>query len=184
MRSNYRLSEQLIGEISEHLNEQNQGKIKPLLSLIKAELRSVVIIDMNCHPRLLFIYSQFFKLKEMLEQHNFRKEQFLFPFLRELVYSGEPGHLANAMVVNSFLSVFGAENDKIAAMLRSLEEASSHFHTTKNTPEELKKSFGDLSELSAILTSTIEKENAIFLKVKKSHKEQINFKEKGHDLVQ
>lgn len=177
MRSSYKLSKELTGEIREYFEGQQHESIKLLLSSVRSRMRSILATDMNCHPNLLFIYNHFLKLKEGIEQHIFRKEQFLFPFPGELANGGE-AQLANSMVVNNFLSVFGAENARIAGMVRSLSEASDCFKTEESALADLKRSFEELNKLSSILSAMIEKENAIFLCIKQSHKEQIIYKER------
>lgn len=179
MRSNYQLNEQLVSELKQYLDEQEQKykQVRSLLDSAKAQMRSAVATDIKSYPKLLFIYNEFFKLKESLDQDLSRKEQFLIPFIRELVYDKEPGHLANAKVVDSFLSVFAAENEKIMALMRSIDEAVSYYKPAGGyVLPILKQAFSTFSQLSGISLELCENENKLFMKIQHSHKQPITNK--------
>ena len=171
MKSNYQLSSKLVEELKKYLEKCEQGNQVSLLSSVKLHLRSVVAIDIKSHPKLLFIYNEFQRLKDILGQHIVRKEQLLFPFLSELVTGDEPGHVVNGKAVNTLLMVFSSENEKIISLMRSIDEAAANYKIEVNYPPSLKQAFTELKQLSHAVNKSCETENELFLKVNKSHKE-------------
>lgn len=170
MKQEHQLNTELINDLKLYLEEQEHGEVRKVLNAAKVQLRSVVAVDIKCHPKLLYIYGQFNKMKDMLDQHLLRKEQLLFPFVFELVNGDEPGQIANAKVVDSFLSVFRQENETLSAIMGSIDTASGNYKTEVTFPPGLRQSFIELKDLSEKIARMIGKENSLFHAIHQNYK--------------
>lgn len=170
---NHKLNEQLLSELKQYLagHDSVKNEIKECLRSVKVHLRSVVAIDIKSHPKLLFIYNEFQKLKDVVDQHQGRKEQLLLPFFGELVNDDEAGQTINGKVVNSFLKVFSTENDRIVSAILAIDEATGNYKTEVAFPPTLKKAFDELRTLSKVMQKMCKEENQLFHKLQQSHKE-------------
>lgn len=169
MKNNYQPGDHIVSELRLYLQEWEtvHREIRSLAGSIKAHLRSVVAGDIKSHPRLLFIYDLFLKLKDVAEQHMLRKEQLLIPFLGEMTAGEQAGDISHSKAVLSFFKVFSAENDKLAMCLQSLGEATDQYNIADDLHPRLKQSFMELKQLASLLTNLCGQENQLFISIQR-----------------
>jgi iron-sulfur cluster repair protein YtfE (RIC family) len=156
-------------EVRSYIEECNRSMMAKLFSSAGSHLRTVVARDLNSHPKLLFIYNQFAKVRELSEQHLHRKQQLLFPLLDELIRP-ESKISDQVKLLKSFIDVFKTESDKIKALMDSIAESTDGYSLHVNANPLLVKAFGELTIIADELRTQTEIENNLFERILRKEK--------------
>jgi regulator of cell morphogenesis and NO signaling len=107
------------------------------------------------HPNLLRIAEQFTALRDELDQHMFKEERILFPYVRDLA-EHEPacgGTRSPFGSVENPIRMMEREHDDVIQVLKTIRELTNNF----STPDDVCKGFGlGMGELEAFERDLLE----------------------------
>ncbi|MEJ2055813.1 MAG: hemerythrin domain-containing protein, partial [Calditrichaceae bacterium] len=152
------------GFLVDYILINHHGYLKRELPNINAHIDKIVSRHGSNHPELAELQHYFNELRTEIEQHLYKEEQILFPYVNQLLLAQENGQDTGGFHCGSIdqpISVMEMEHESAGEMLRKMRHAANDYKLPEDACNTYRLTFDQLQELEADMHQHIHLENNI-----------------------
>lgn len=147
-------------ELVDHIINRHHSYVKEISPDIVTILTKVVNVHSNTHPELKELHQKFLLLHEDLNNHMYKEENVLFPYIKMLALPENANIIENA-VIHSAINAMESEHELAGEYLEDIKKLTNNYTIPEDACGSYRMLYGLLNEYDEDLKLHIHLENNI-----------------------
>lgn len=151
-----------LSALADHIEATHHAYLTQELPRISGLLEKVVKAHGRTHPFLIELQQAFKPFRDELEQHMFKEERVLFPWIRQLDGVGEGSHGAQQRpVISGPISVMEAEHESAGEALEGFRHLTNNYQAPEDACGTFRALYDALATLERDMHQHVHLENNV-----------------------